>query len=83
MKIRGWLPSIAVFVVFVGVLAAFDERVQESLTLLFAGGNPLHRRAAGVGEALFSMLQYQFMDNGPMMVFVVLGAVLFAFMVKS
>lgn len=83
MKIRGWLPSIAVFVVFLGVLAAFDERVQESLTQLLFGGNPLHRRAIGVGEALSSMLQYQFMDNGPMMAFVVLGIVLFAFMVKS
>jgi hypothetical protein len=83
MKIRQWLLSITVFVVLLGVLASVDERVQDSLTQLVSGGNPVHRRAMGVVDALFSAAQYQSIENGPMMAFVALGFVLFVFMVRS
>ena len=83
MKIRQWLVSITVFVVIMGALASVDDRVQDSITSLVSGGNPLHRRAADVGEALFSAARYQSIENAPMVVFAALGFVLFLFMVRS
>jgi hypothetical protein len=84
MKIRRqWFLSITVFVLLLGVLASVDDRVHDSLSALISGGNPVHRRAAAVGTALFSAAQYQGMENTPMVAFVALGVVLFFFMVRS
>jgi hypothetical protein len=82
-KLRQWFLSLTVFVVIMGGLASADIRVREGLTALAFGGDPLHRRAADLAEALYAAVRHQSIENAPMVVFAAIGFVLFVFMVRS
>ena len=85
-RIRQGLVSVAVFVVILAALVSFDDRVQERFTDVFSTGtsvSPWVDRVGDLGGALTSALKHQSIENGPLLVFAAVGAVLFVFMVRT
>jgi hypothetical protein len=74
--------SAGVFAVVLGVLVVFDERVRGRFTDLVAGGTS-GAAWSEFGGAIMSAIQYQSLENAPLLVFATVGATLFLFMVKS
>jgi hypothetical protein len=75
-----------VFVVILAALVSFDDRVQERFTDVFSTGtsvSPWGDRVGDLGGALTSALKHQSIENGPLLVFAAVGAVLFVFMVRT
>jgi hypothetical protein len=86
MKKRQWMLSVGVFVLIIGALISVDERVRDQFTNLIYGGNGISTwdtRAIELGHAVVTAVRYQSIDNSPLMVFAVVGAVLFFFMLKT
>jgi hypothetical protein len=80
------LMSLAIFAVVLGALVSVDDRVRERFTDLVYGGqgvSPWGDRVGDLGEALMSALRHQSIENAPLLLFTVVGAVLVVFMVKS
>ena len=75
--------------VFSGVLLALvlvDGRVRDRLSDLFTGGESAHSigdRLVELFDAVTGALQVQAVDNGLLLVFTAVGAVLFLFMLKT
>jgi hypothetical protein len=85
-RIRQGLASVAVFVVILAALVSIDDRVQERFTDVFSTGSavsPWGDRVGDLGGALTSALKHQSIENGPLLVFAAVGAVLFVFMVRT
>jgi hypothetical protein len=86
MKLRQWLLSITVFALMLGALASVDARVRDRFVNLFTGGDGISswdNRVMDLGGALIAAVKYQAIDNSPMMIFAVVGVVLFFFMVRT
>jgi hypothetical protein len=90
MKIKlGLRQAVISVAVFCGVILALvwvDPRVRERLESLIFGGNGVtswDNRAFELGRALVSAGQTQSIDNGVVMIFIVVGAVLFVCMAKA
>lgn len=83
--LRQSMLSLAVFVALLAVLISVDQRVQERLSNLVLGNSmtSLGHRFGELASALVLALRHQSIDNAPLVVFAVVGAVLFVFMVKT
>jgi len=77
--------SAGVFIAILGVLVMVDDRVQERFRDLVSGGSisPYGNRIAELGDALFTAVKFQSIENAPLLIFATVGAVLFLFMVKT
>ena len=85
-RIRQGVASVAVFVAILVGLVSVDDRVQERFTDVFARGSgvsPWGDRLSDLGGALTSAVKHQSIENGPLLVFAAVGAVLFVFMVRT
>jgi hypothetical protein len=83
---RQSLLSVAVFVIVLGGLVCVDQRVRERFSDLVYGGDGMAsagERAGDLGDALLSAVQYQSIENAPLLIFATVGAVLFLFMVRT
>jgi hypothetical protein len=86
MKFRQLLLSLTAFAIVVGGLAYVDPRVRDQFAQLLTGGDGISswdNRLADLGSTLVSALRYQSLENGPLLIFAVVGAVLFLFMVRT
>jgi hypothetical protein len=86
LGLRQTLISAAVFCCVILALVWVDPRVKERLQSLVFGGDGLtswDNRALELGNALVMATQTQSIDKGPVMIFIVVGAVLFVCMAKA
>jgi hypothetical protein len=86
MKLRQVLWSTAGFVALVAVLVAVDERVRDKFERFLWGGDGIafwDDKALGLWRTATVAINYGGMENGPLLVFAVVGAVLFVFMVRA
>jgi hypothetical protein len=86
MKLRQTLISLGGFGLLVAAVMAADPRVREELDRLLWGGNGVaswDNRAMDFGHAAMNALKIQGVENGPMMIFAVVGGVLFLLMLKA
>ena len=78
------LISAGVFAIVVGALISVDGQVRERFRDLVSGGvSPWGDRAGDLGGAVVSAFRTQSIENAPMLLFAVAGAILFVFMVRS
>jgi hypothetical protein len=75
--------SMAGFGLVVAAVVSVDQRVRDQVEQLLWGVGDWDRRAMDLGNALMSALKYQSIENGPLLVFAAVGAVLFLFMVRT
>jgi hypothetical protein len=86
MKFRQMLLSITAFAIVLGGLAYVDPRVGDRFSQLVSGGGGVSswdNRLADLGGVLLSALKTQSLENGPVVVFAAVGAILFLFMVRT
>jgi hypothetical protein len=85
LRIRQSALSIAVFCCVLAGLICFDDRVRDRFSDVIYGSNPwapMNIRIGELGSALVSALRYQSIENSPVLVFTVVGCILFVFMAK-
>ena len=83
---RQFAWSLAGFGLVVAALVSVDDRVREQFANLVWGGNGIEswdNRAMELGNALVGAFQYQSLENGPLLIFAAVGALLFFFMVRT
>jgi hypothetical protein len=84
---RETIGSLLCLAVILAVLVSIDSRVQMSASAILddPGGtmSPLGDRVSDFGDALLDALRDQSLENAPMMIFAVVGGVLFLFMLKT
>jgi hypothetical protein len=86
MRFRSMLLSVTGFAVVAGGVAWFDPRVREKFAQLLHAGDGIaswDNRFVEFASAVVSAIRYQSVDNGAIMVFAAVGAVLFLFMVRT
>jgi hypothetical protein len=83
MKLRQFAWSMAGFALVVAAVVSVDDRVRDQFERLLWGAGDWDRRAMDLGDALMTALRYQSIENGPLLVFAAVGAVLFLFMVRT
>ena len=86
MKFKSFLLSAAGFVLLAAGVAWIDPRVRDKLTLYFHAGDGLatmDNRALDYANSIVSMIKAQSIDNGVVMAFAAVGAMLVIFMVRT
>jgi hypothetical protein len=86
MRFRQMLVSLIGFALVVGGLVYVDPRVRDHFTRLVSGGDGIaswDNRLMDLGGVLAGALRHQSIENGPLMIFAVVGAVLFLFMIRT
>jgi hypothetical protein len=86
MRFRSMLLSLAGFALLALGVAWLDPRVRDKFAQLLHAGDGLasvDNRALDFATAVVSAIRYQSIDNGVVMVFAAVGAVLFLFMVRT
>lgn len=86
LGIRQSIASAAVFTAVLLALVSIDDRVRERCSVLMSGGDglsPWGDRAADLGHALVDAARHQSIENAPLLVFAVGGAVLVLFMLRT
>lgn len=86
MKLRQTLTSLLGFGLVMGVLVYADKRVRDQFERFIYGGDGIsswNSRLMDLGGALADAFTNQSIDNAPLMVFAVVGLVLFVFMVRA
>jgi hypothetical protein len=86
MKYRQMLLSVVAFALVVGGIAWVDPRVRDWFNKFLWGGDGItswDNRAMDYGGAMLASLRITGLENGPLLVFAVVGAVLFVFMVRT
>jgi hypothetical protein len=84
LGIRETIVSPAVFGGMLLMLVSFDDRVRERFTELVGGGvGPWADRLTEFGSALATAARYQSIENAPLLIFSVVGAVLVLFMFRT
>jgi uncharacterized membrane protein YeaQ/YmgE (transglycosylase-associated protein family) len=83
MKYRQMMLSLMAFAIVVGGLVYVDPRVSSRFTQLASGEGGISSRVAEMGGMLLSTIRYQSLENAPLFIFAVVGAVLFLFMVRT
>jgi hypothetical protein len=86
MRFRQFLWSLGGFALLLAALIALDQRVREQFERLVYGGDGLSswdNRLMALGDAVMIAFRYQSLENGPMLAFAAVGAVLFLFMVRT
>jgi hypothetical protein len=84
--IRQTAISGTVFGIILLVLVSIDARVRLRVGELVAGGDnlaPWADRAGELGSALADAIRNQSIENAPLLIFALVGAVLFASMVRT
>ena len=83
---RQWMLSTLVFGGVLIALASVDARVRDKVGGVLSGADgltPWGDRITDVGSAVVTAIRHQSIDNAPLMIFGVVGAVLFLFMVRT
>jgi hypothetical protein len=80
---RQGIASAAIFGAMVLVLMWKDDRVRELVVVQAGGASSWGNRATDVGSTLVSAARHQSIENAPMVVFAVVGAVLVLFMLRA
>ena len=86
MKLRQILMSASGLAVVLAILAAADQRVRDEFSRLLWASDGIaswDSRLLGFGDALGAALKYQSLENGTLMVFAAVAAVLVLFMVRA
>lgn len=85
LAVRQSIASVAVFVAVLLMLVSVDDRVRDRFSDLASGdgGSSWANRVGDLMGTLVSAAQYQSIENAPLLVFSVVGAVLVVFMVKT
>ena len=81
---RETIVSPAIFAGMLLMLVSFDERVRDRFNDLVGGGvGPWGDRLADFASAIATAARYQSIENAPLLIFSVVGAVLVLFMFRS
>ena len=86
MRLRQWLLSIGGFALLVAAVMAVDSRVRDEVNRVLWGTDGVATwddRALSATRSVTDSFQYQGIDNGPVMVFAVVGGVLFLLMLRA
>jgi hypothetical protein len=85
LAIRQSIVSVAVFLAVLLMLVSVDDRVRDRFNDMAYGNGAksLTHRAEDLSGALLTAARRQSIDNAPLLVFAVGGAVLVVFMVKA
>lgn len=86
LGIRQAIASAAVFGAVLLMLVSIDDRVRERFGDLVSGTDdlsPWGNRAADLGQTLIDAARHQSIENAPLLVFAVVGAVLVLFMLRT
>ena len=84
LAVRQSIASVAVFSGVLLMLVSVDDRVRDRFSELASGSAGSWTGKLGeLTDALVSAARYQSIENAPLLVFAVVGAVLVVFMVKS
>jgi hypothetical protein len=82
LGVRQGVASAAVFGALVLALMWTDDRVRDVIVSQAGGASSWGSRAGDIGSVLVSAARHQSIENAPMAVFAVVGAVLVLFMVR-
>ena len=83
---RQWMLSTLVFGGVLLGLASVDARVREKVGDVLRGADtltPFGDRLTDVGSVVTTAIRHQSIENAPLLLFAVVGAVLFLFMVRT
>ena len=83
---RGTRQGIASAVIFIAMVVALmwkDDRVRDLVVIQAGGASSWGSRAGDIGSTVLSAARHQSIENAPMVVFAVVGAVLVLFMLKT
>jgi hypothetical protein len=80
---RQGIASAAIFGAMVLALMWKDDRVRELVVMQAGGASSWGSRATDVGSTVLSAARHQSIENAPMVVFAVVGAVLVLFMLRT
>jgi hypothetical protein len=86
MRFRQMLFSLAGFAVLFAGVAWLDPRVRDKFAQLLHAGDGIaswDNRAVDLAGAVVAAIRYQSIDNGVIMLFAAVGAVLVVFMVRT
>ena len=86
VALRQYALSVAVLGIVLGGLVSVDGRVRDRLSELVHGDgalSPLGDRAGELGNALWTSVRHQSLENAPLLVFATVGCVLFVFMFRT
>ena len=86
MRLRQYLLSIGVFALLVAAVMSVDSRVRDEVNRVLWGSDGVATwddRALSATRSVTDSFQYQGIDNGPVMVFAVVGGVLFLLMLRA
>ncbi len=86
MRLRQMLLSTTGFALVALAVAWLDPRVQDKFSQLLHAGDGVaswDNRVVDLAGTMVSAIRYQSIDNGVVMVFAAVGAVLFLFMVRT
>ena len=86
LGLREAILSPAIFAALLLMLSSVDDRVRDRFANLVSpadGLAPWGRRLSEFGDALASAMQYQSIENAPLLIFAAVGATLTLFMFKS
>ena len=86
MKLRQTLLSLGAFALVLGALIYVDPRVRDRFEAMVSGGDGIsswNSRAIDLANTLVEAIRHQSIENGPLMIFAVVGVVLFLFMVRT
>ena len=86
VRFRQYALSITVFAIVFGGLISIDERVRDRFAAVVRGSDSvssLGDRVTDLGNALMTAARNQAIDNAPLVVFAVVGGVLFLFMFRT
>jgi hypothetical protein len=84
LAVKQSIASVTVFVAVLFMLISVDDRVRDRFKdLATDGGGSWTARVGDVSGVLVSAAKHQSIENAPLLVFAVVGAVLVVFMVKT
>lgn len=86
MRLRQFLLSLGGFALLLAALVAVDSRVRDELNRLIWGSDgltSLDNRAIATTNSVTAAIGFQGIDNGPIMVFAIVGGVLFVLMLRA
>ena len=84
LTVKQSIASVTVFVAILFMLMSVDDRVRDRFRDLASdGGGSWTARLGDVSGILLSAAKHQSIENAPLLVFAVVGAVLFVFMVRT